>query len=106
MLNVYWGILVAQDDRIAANEGQKKSNILGPVLLKKSQANRHASSLVDHPITDCDQIHGEHAPNAQREIFPLDRIQRPSADPGPGSMGRPHPPYQLGAFRIDPQHHH
>ena len=35
--------------------------------------------------TSSEQIRGEHDPNAGPQAFPLDRVQNPSADAGPGS---------------------
>ena len=44
-----------------------------------------SSSQVDHHTTYSDQIRGEHAQNVQLEMFPPDRVQKSSADSGPGS---------------------
>ena len=45
----------------------------------------NSTSQVDHNTAYSDQIRGEHATNAQLEMFPLDRIQKSSTDSGPGS---------------------
>ncbi|KAL9138699.1 MAG: hypothetical protein Q9175_000054 [Cornicularia normoerica] len=46
---------------------------------------RDSSSQTNHNITKSDQIRGEHKPNVRPEAFPLDRVQNPSANAGPGS---------------------
>lgn len=50
-----------------------------------SMLNSRDSSSQAGSHTNPEQIPGEHKPSAQSEALPLDRVQNPSADDGPGS---------------------